>query len=94
VVVPAGLAACVEGLAGYWGLAGVLEAVLLAKGFEFQNAELLLPLDWQPTRPNIAIVANAYRARWIPMAKASSWRLEFKKGGAGPLRPPCETEVI
>ena len=78
-LVLAGLGTCVDGLAGYWALA-VLESVLLGGGFDFQNAKLLLPLDWQPARPISAITANAYCARWIPMVNASLWKLDIKKG--------------
>ena len=57
-----------------------LAAVLLAKGFVFQNAKLSLPPDWQPARPTSAIMANTHCARWIPMAKVSFWKLDIAKG--------------
>jgi hypothetical protein len=44
VLVLDGLGTCVDGLGGYWALES-LDAVLLANGFDFQNAKLLLPLD-------------------------------------------------
>jgi hypothetical protein len=58
----------------------VLAAVLLLRGFDFQNARLLLLPDVQPARPANAITANAKRARWIPMAIASLWKLDIEKG--------------
>jgi hypothetical protein len=79
VFVLAGLGTCVDGLGGYWALESVA-AVLLAKGFVFQNAKLSLPPDWQPARPTSAIMANTHCARWIPMAKVSFWKLDIAKG--------------
>ena len=79
VLVLAGLGVCVDGFGGYWALES-LAAVLLAKGFVFQNAIPSLPPDWQPARPTNAIMANTYCARWIPMAKASFWKLDTAKG--------------
>jgi len=78
-LVLAGGVACVDGFGGYWGFES-FAAVLPAKGFVFQNAKLLLPLDWQPARPNSAITANANCARWIPMAEVSFWKPDIETG--------------
>jgi len=89
VLVLVGGGVCVDGFGGYWAFES-FAAVLPAKGFVFQNARLLLPPDWQPARPNIAITANANCARWIPMAEVSFWKPDIEKGRE---EPPYDLRV-